>query len=789
LSETTYNDVGRWQQLRLADMSLLLARQVRALRMQPGGASIDEREAYVDAIRLNIYGGQGVTNVWIDDLDIAGYVNPTVAPTAAVATPSPRIGNMPTNITGANPFQQQSPANIAKRFNIKLSVSVLSVDGRPIFPRAIEYQGEPLLKLKELGFNAVWFKFPPPPDILEEADRLGLWLICPPPRPLRTDGTEDPEGTIQPISPAFDRVLLWNLGYNLTVDQLPGARRWADQLRIADRRVARPLICKPLGDLRSFSQVGTNDMTLLVDRRPLGSSMELKDYGTWVSRQPWVALPGTPLWTTVQNQPNEALRAQLAALDPNTAPPACVSYEQMKLLAYTSIAAGSRGLMFPSSSRLDAEDPETRRRAMSLELLNLELALIEPWAAAGNLWDKAESSDPQISGTVLRVNHARLLLPIWSSPGAQCVPDQSAENNVSFIVPAVPDDYKAFRMLPGSLQKMLDPRVRGGKQISFEEFSLASQVLLANDAGTVGGIMRRSEVIAQRAALLQRDLAVLKYNTATAAMKQLGQSAASAKQLELWRDSAWKNLQSCNAYFSSRDYSAASQYADRAMRAVRMIERFYWDEAANNDAARRSGISPATSPATLSFETLVQHQRLLARIRGSQGPNVLPGGNFDDPNLLMQSGWQNVPNQSPGLDPNGQPLVQTAADLVSEAAHSGPFGLRLLAFPTTPENPPMMVETPPMRFVSPTVPAQVGQLVCIHGWVKVQKAIDASVDGLMIYDNQGGDALADRIGQTADWRPFVLYRLVTQPGGVNVTFSLTGLGQTFLDDVGIEVLQ
>jgi hypothetical protein len=516
--------------------------------------------------------------------------------------------------------------------------------------------------------------------------------------------------------------------------------------------------------------------------------MELKDYGTWVSRQPWVALPGTPLWTTVQNQPSETLRAQLAALEPNAAPPACVSYEQMKLLAYTSIAAGSRGLMFPSSSRLDADDPETRRRAMSLELLNLELVLIDRWAAAGNLWDKAESSEPQISGTVLRVSHARLLLPIWSSPGAQCVPDQSAANKVSFLVPAVPDDYKAFRMLPGSLQNMLSPRIRGGKQISFDEFSLASQVLLANDAGTVGGIMQRSDLIAQRAALLQRDLAVLKYNAATATMKQLGQSAASAKNLETWRDSAWKNLQSCNAQFSSRDYAAASQYADRAMRAARMIERHYWNEAANNDAARRNGISPATSPATLSFDTLVQHQKLLARIRGSQGPNVLPGGNFDDFNMLIQSGWQNVPSRSPSLDPNGQPLVRTAADLVADAAHNGPLGLRLLAYPTTPENPPMMIESPPLRFVSPTVPAQVGQMVCIHGWVKVPKAIDASVDGLMIYDNQGGESLAERIGQTTDWRPFVLYRLVTQPGGVNVTFSITGLGQAFVDDVGIEVL-
>ncbi len=59
----------------------------------------------------------------------------------------------------------------------------------------------------------------------------------------------------------------------------------------------------------------------------------------------------------------------------------------------------------------------------------------------------------------------------------------------------------------------------------------------------------------------------------------------------------------------------------------------------------------------------------------------------------------------------------------------------------------------------------------------------------MIYDNQGGEGLAERIGQTDGWRQFVLYRIVTQPGGVNFTLALTGLGEAWIDDVGIDVLE
>ena len=50
-----------------------LTRQIHVLRMQ-FGPQVDGREAYVDAVLLNVYGGPGVTNVWIDDLEVAGHV-------------------------------------------------------------------------------------------------------------------------------------------------------------------------------------------------------------------------------------------------------------------------------------------------------------------------------------------------------------------------------------------------------------------------------------------------------------------------------------------------------------------------------------------------------------------------------------------------------------------------------------------------------------------------------------------------------------------------------------------
>ena len=183
---------------------------------------------------------------------------------------------------------------------------MLLVDGLPIFPRVIQYQGEPLALLKQLGFNAIAFPEVPSPEMRQEAARLGLWLVCPPPPPAAVESAG-----LEQFGPEFDRVLAWDLGRDLIGEQLAGVKRWAEQVRAADAHQHRPLICSPRNDLRNFSR--QVDL-LLIDRRPLGTSIELTDYAAWVRRQPLLARLGTPVWTTVQTQPNEGLCRQLAAL-------------------------------------------------------------------------------------------------------------------------------------------------------------------------------------------------------------------------------------------------------------------------------------------------------------------------------------------------------------------------------------------------------------------------------------------------------------------------------------------
>jgi len=766
LRGSSYTDVGRWQQLRIDDPSRLLARQVRILRSQLG-PDIDGREAHLDRVVLNVYGGPGTTNVWIDDLDIAGYVELPDSPYHAIPA-----GGSTTDRSGGDTVGNVA-ADTGERRRVQLKASVLLVDGRPMFPRVIRHQGEPLALLQRLGFNAVWLDGPASSELLREADRLGLWLICLPPRPVSPylpDGRVVP---LDPIGPQYRPVLIWELGKGLSESQLDSTRGWAREVRRADRRQFRPLICRPDGSLREYSRYVD---LLLIDRQPLGTSLELADWATWIRRQPLLARPGTTIWTTIQTQPTEALQRQLAALEPSRRAPLSVASEQIRLLVYTAVGCGSRGLFFQSQSPLNADDPETRQRAMVLELLNLELQMIEPWAAVGGVVATARGDRPEVAATVLRTERSRLLLPIWSAPGAQFVPGQSAANSISLVVPGVPESSRAYELDPGGLQPLRHKRVTLGTRVSLEEFGLTGRVLFAQDPLVVNSLTRRSAEIAPRAAQLQRELAAWKLHAVGQVAAENARVSQPSRDVAGWMDAARRSLQSCDGHLAAGSYDVAYLHARRTTRTLRLVERTYWE------MAIRGAASPLSSPAAVSFATLPWHRRLNERIAASRlGANRLPGGEFEDLYTMLRAGWNHLQHAGSGLE--------TAADLVSEAAHSGGSGLRLTAAAADPENPPALVETPPVWITTPRVPVETGQLVCIHGWAHVPAAITGSVDGLLVIDSLAGEALAERIGRTAGWQEFTLYRVAPGSGQMTVTFALSGLGEVRLDDVTIQVLE
>ena len=101
----SYDRVGVWQQLRIADAARALEREVRILRSH-FGSDVDAHQAFVDLIVLNAYVGLGTTNVWIDELEISGHVDAMRFSSHATDAAEPRG---PTSPNKTSPNNSPSP--------------------------------------------------------------------------------------------------------------------------------------------------------------------------------------------------------------------------------------------------------------------------------------------------------------------------------------------------------------------------------------------------------------------------------------------------------------------------------------------------------------------------------------------------------------------------------------------------------------------------------------------------------------------------------------------------------
>ncbi len=411
------------------------------------GPQVDDHEAYIDRVLLNVYGGPGTTTVSIDDLEVTGIVGRSGAESFAGG---------PRRATSTDASAERLPSTRAVSASATASGAVARLSGsglvlgdKPFFPRLIEYRGEPLERLKALGFNGVRLTTTAPStELLSEAQRTAMWLVAPPPssREIEARQANGPAGK---LGAEFDPVLAWDLGQDLSTRELEATKRWSRLVRSADTH-KRPMICGPDSDLLAYSR--TVDL-LMTHRAPLGTSADLGQYATWLRQRPQLARPGTPTWTMIQTQPPTRLVEQVAWLSGNTKTGLTWQDEQVRLLTFAALASGVRGICFQSQGPLVALDPATRRRAALMELLNLELDLIEPWCASGSFVTTASGTDPESAAAVMQTDRARLVLPLAAAPLSQFAVRVPSGGVARYVVPGVPESNDAYELTPAGLRR------------------------------------------------------------------------------------------------------------------------------------------------------------------------------------------------------------------------------------------------------------------------------------------------------------------------------------------------
>jgi len=412
LAGTMYQQAGTWQQLVIESPARLLTRQLPKLRAQ-FGSDVNAREAYIDLLVLNSYGGPGVSSVWIDDLEVSGLVTSGTLPAARPAGPSSSV-EIPSHVS--------SPSGPPPT---GLDGAALVIDGRPRLVRAIQYQGEPLAWLKKLGFNAVWLAVPATAAQIQEAEQTRIHLIAPPPR--------DPLPGTDVAVP--DAILCWDLGQPSGVGDAEPLRRLAQRLRGLPPSARRPLVCTARMGLWQYSRI----VDILVLPGPeLNGSMPLADLGAWYRRRLDQTRLDTLFWATVPTQLAPGICRQIHALGAEMPVPLALEPDQVRLAAYHVVASGAHGLLFASRARLDGADRLTVLRAKTLQWVNQELDLVEPWAAGGSYDGEVETGDPNLRVAALKMARSRMLVMLRRARDQQCVVDLVNIKPASFEIYGLP---------------------------------------------------------------------------------------------------------------------------------------------------------------------------------------------------------------------------------------------------------------------------------------------------------------------------------------------------------------
>lgn len=767
---TASRHVDHWERLEVIDVARGLERQLSALRAQHGSRG-DLTGATATHLVLDVYSSPGHYMLALDDLRIEGVVATPTAAASVARADQPTVRTIGFDAPTA-PSRPSSPPPAA------LTRGVLEVGGLPFFPRSLDHNGEPLEAIARLGFNCVRLAAPATADLLAEAERANVWLICPPPELPDVDIRD--LDSLPAFSARWDRVLFWDLGHGLAEADAATLAERVRRTRTCDARCSRPVIAAADSGLRAISR----HVDMLVARRTvLGTSLELLDYLAWLRERPRLTRPGTPLLAALSTEIDPRTALQAASLAGIGGQGLSVDPESLCLASLAAVSAGTRGILYGSTRRIDGDDHEARSRAAAALATNLNLKVLEPWGAAGRFAAAAQSSDPEVQAVVLEAARARMVLAWRCVQGSQIVArhyhgdiPRNAQP-LTLLIPGVPEAHQAWEVSPGGLRPLRHKRVTGGISLTLDSFGAHTLVLLSGEPAVTAHVQERIRDLAPVALASARTLAARALADDATLLGRLPAAALGNLPVGTMVGEAQRSADAAEA--AAADPTVAIEGLLRSAAIAGQVQRLAWER-----GVLATG-SMVASPLSTSDATLAEHWRFIEAL-ASTAPTaeLLAGGGMERIEDLGAAGWRHFALT--------QEALRTTVDIDRTQPAAGSGCLALRAEPTTAADAPVVVETPPVWVTTPGVRVPTGKLLEIQARVWVPKPIKGSVDGLLVFDSLGGPALAERVGVTPSWRRLVLYRIVPDTAAdekLTVTFALTGMGEARIDDISIKVLE
>ena len=750
-----YENNNQWQTIGFGDNDLteLLEKELWFLRRKYG-AHVSSQKAYIDRIVINLYTGDGEHDVQIDNIEVNGLVPVKSEKLLTTNPPQTPIVDPQVHKVAAISSREKRPSLVQR------DGTVLTIQKRPFLPLVIEHNGEDFAFLKAIGFNTVQLKTTATSEQLTEAKRLDMWVVCPAPASV---GVTD-------IDFKFDRVLAWSVGKNLAGrDSLTIAQR-IREIRESDLRENRPIV----GNVSSnWSQIAQQLDVLSVGLEPLGTSFIASQYSDWLREKAHSVATSKPVWADIQTELSEALLEQVSLISQQT-PPTPIEPQQLKFLVVEAITGGARGLRFRSRNRLDAADPASRLRTMTIEWVNAFIEQIEPWAVGGALMGEVPTNDPGVEITAFNTNRSRLLLIQRPTHHEQYWAGDVPLKDISFSDNASAFTDRAYQLTDTRLKLLSSVRNMGGTEVQIADCPYMTAVVFTQDPLVVGQLSQSYQRVGKqpiqqmRSELSQQWIAIMQLID-----QQMGRMGRGSAEMGGAINEAVTAYRVASDLIIKNSGDAATTFLDRTEEKLGFSRR--------ETAVGPLGLfqSKTSTPFVAHASLIPLHWRLTDRLQasGAWDPNGLAAGDFESLEHMQRAGWENHRIDST--------TISTRVELSGEQIVLGRKALKLTV---TPKSTVGVAEENPLWIISPGVEVEPGQMVQIHGWVNVPEAIKGNMDGLKITDSLGGESLAERIVSTNGWEEFTLYRSIKEPGEIKVRFDLTGFGTAYLDEVTIRTI-
>jgi len=528
---------------------------------------------------------------------------------------------------------------------------------------------------------------------------------------------------------------------------------------------------------RQYSQPGTLEM-IGVHRWPLMTTLNPNDYRDWLVSRTRLAQPDAFFWTWVQTHVPEQTRVLLQGVEKSkTAPDLGPNPGQIRLMAYLALSAGCRGLAFWADESLN-DERLGKARKLELALLNQQFTLLEPYLATIQDVQWIKTVDPRIQAAILRCDGGFVVLPIWTAPGNQFVMGSSHVKNLQIVIPGIPIDAQVFEVVPGDLRSIHHRRAAGGIEVTLPDFAICTALLCTNDANAIGKIQQQAQQTARLAAQWAYDAAREELTAVEAIHEQLKAQGLDRPYDVQLREQAYKQLEESFKAFNRgnlADHRLSYEASQRSGEYIRQLMRNHWDYTVKGLS------SPVSSQYTLSYYSLPKYYEWLKVINQSQlTGNLLRDGDCETPAGAPPSGWT--------VKKDTQDEVQLTEMRVTESPHEGNQCWKLSITPKDAAYAPEALERTYLVVNSPAVTLPAGTNVKLTGWYRIPEPIRASADGLLIYDNAGGEALGIRMHHSATWKKIEVFRKVPSSGQISISIALTGLGTVYFDDLKIEAI-